>query len=79
MLSAIVDLDALWKIVVVVMLAGVGITALFGEGLSSLQRREAARRDGRTGAVVLNTLTVVLTAMVFAVALVAGFAAMTHK
>ena len=56
-----------------------GITALYGEGVRSLERFAEARRAGRTGAVVLNGVTVALTALVCAGALVAGFIAMTHK
>jgi len=79
MIATIVDWAALWKIFVVVLIVGVGITSLFGEGLISLDRFERARRDGKTGAVVLNSVTIGLTALVFVAALVAGFVAMTHK
>lgn len=79
MLATVVDLAALWKILVVVLVVGVGITALFGEGVVSVNRLLSARRSDRPGATVLNGVIVALTAVVCAAALVAGFVAMTHK
>jgi UPF0716 family protein affecting phage T7 exclusion len=79
MLATIVDLAALWKVLVVVLLAGVGITALYAHGVTSLGRLADARRAGRTGAVVANGLTVAVAALVCVAALVLGFVAMTHK
>lgn len=79
MLATVVDLAALWKILVVVLVAGVGITALFGEGVVSVDRLLSARRADRRGAVILNGVIVALTAVVCVAALVAGLVAMTHK
>ena len=59
--------------------AGVGLTALFGEGVVSLERLAEARRTGRTGAILLNGATVAIAGLVCVAALVAGFVAMTHK
>lgn len=79
MLATLIDLGALWRILVVVLVVGVGITALFGEGLVSLGRLASARRAGRGGRVALSAVTIALAAVVCVAALVAGFVAMTHK
>jgi hypothetical protein len=79
MLATIVDWSAIWKVFVVALACGVGLTALFGEGVVSLERLAAARRSGRTGAILLSGATVALTALVCLAALIAGFIAMTHK
>jgi hypothetical protein len=68
-----VDLDALWKILLAALLAGVGLTALFGEGVAALDR---ARRGS---AVAANAVLVALAAAVCLAALAAGLLAMTHK
>jgi hypothetical protein len=77
--ATVVDLDALWKIMLVVLLAGVGLTGLYGVGIVSLERLTAARREGHAAAVVLHALTVAVAALACVAALVLGFVAMTHK
>lgn len=79
MLAAIVDVSALWKVLLIVLFVGVGITAIYGQGIVSLERLADARRAGHAGAVVANGLVVALVALVCVGALVAGFLAMTHK
>ena len=79
MLAAIVDVSALWKVLLVALCAGVGITALYGQGIVSLERFTEARRAGDTGAVVASGLVVGLVALVCLGTLVAGFLAMTHE
>jgi hypothetical protein len=79
MLAAIVDLAALWKIVVAVFAVGIGATAIFGQGAMALARIEHSRREGRGGAAPLDVAVVALTALVCVAALVIGFIAMTHK
>ena len=78
-LAAIVDLAALWKIVVAVFAVGVGATAIFGQGAMALARIEQSRREGRGGAAALDVAVVALAGLVCVVALVIGFIAMTHK
>ena len=68
-----VDLDALWKILLAALIAGVGLTAVFGEGVAAFER---ARRGS---AVAANGLVVALVAAVCLTALAAGLLAMTHK
>ena len=68
-----VDVDALWKILLAALLVGVGLTALFGEGVAALERTR------RGSAVAANALIVALAAAVCLAALAAGFVAMTHK
>jgi hypothetical protein len=68
-----IDLDALWKILVVALVIGVGLTALFGEGVAALER---ARRGS---AVAGNAVVVALVAAACLAALAAGLIAMTHK
>jgi hypothetical protein len=80
LLSAVVDLAALWKIIVAVVIAGVGVTAAFGEGAIALARIARARRDGvRDVSLAASYVVVALSAVVCAAALVLGFVAMTHK
>jgi hypothetical protein len=79
MLAAIVDLAALWEIVVAVFAVGVGATAIFGQGAMALARIEQARREGRAGVAALDVAVVALTGLVCVAALVIGFIAMTHK
>lgn len=79
MLATVVDVGALVKILIAVLIVGVGVTAIFGEGALSAQRLATARRERRTGAVVANGLMVVAAGLVCLGALVAGFLAMTHK
>ena len=78
MLAAIVDVAALWKIVVAVFAVGVGATAIFGQGAMALARIEQSRREGRGGA-ALDVAVVALAGLVCVAALVVGFIAMTHK
>jgi hypothetical protein len=79
MLAAIVDTAALWKIIVAVLVVGVGVTAVFGEGAFALERYVAARRERRAGSVLANGLELALVALVCIACLVAGVVAMTHK
>jgi len=79
MLAAIVDVSALWKVLLVALAAGVGITAIYGQGIVRLERLADARRAGHPGAVVAHGLAVALVALVCLGALALGFVAMTHK
>ena len=79
MLATIVDLAALWKILIAVFAVGVGVTAIFGEGALAVARITQARRNGRSEDLLLNGLLVALAAVVCVAALVIGFLAMTHK
>jgi nitrate reductase gamma subunit len=71
--DAIVDLSALWKIVVVGLVAGSGVVVVFGFGLLGLQR---ARRDGQT---VTGYLTAGVASLFIVAVLVAGVYSMTKK
>jgi uncharacterized protein YdbL (DUF1318 family) len=79
MLATVVDLDAMWKILLAAFAVGVGVTAIFGEGALAAQRVAAARRQGRLGETVVNGLVVAFAALVCAAAIVVGFVAMMHK
>ena len=79
MLATIVDLAALWKILIAVFAVGVGVTAIFGEGALAVAQITQARRNGRSEDLLLNGLLVALAAVVCVAALVIGFLAMTHK
>ena len=79
MLAAVVDVAALWKVLLVVLCVGVGLTAVYGQGVVSLERLTEARRAGDTGAVAVHGLVVGLVALICLGALVLGFLAMTHK
>jgi hypothetical protein len=45
MLATIVDIDAIWKILLAAFAVGVGVTAIFGEAALAAQRIAAARRE----------------------------------
>ena len=79
MLATIVDVDALWKIMLAAFAVGVGVTAIFGQGAIASTRIAAARREGRSGDAVLNGLVVAFAAVVCLAAIVIGFIAMLHK
>ena len=79
MLATIVDIDALWKILLAALAVGVGVTAIFGQGAIASTRIAAARREGRSGDAVLNGLVVAFAAVVCLAAIVIGFIAMLHK
>jgi hypothetical protein len=78
MLATIVDLNAIWKILLAAFAVGVGVTAIFGQGALAAARISTARRE-RRGGVVADGLVVVLAAVVCVAAIVVGFLAMMHK
>jgi hypothetical protein len=73
MLATIVDFAALWKILLAALAVGVGLTAMFGEGVAALSRMRAGH------SAVANSLVLAVAGLACAAALVAGFIAMTHK
>jgi hypothetical protein len=75
MLATIIDFDALWKILLAALFVGVGLTALFGEGIGALTR--VRRHDGSASAV--DGAMVGLTGPACVAALVVGVWAMTQK
>jgi hypothetical protein len=79
MLATIVDGAAVAKILAAVLVVGLGLTALYGQGALSLERISAARREHRFGAVLVNGLVVAVAVLACLAALVIGFIAMTHK
>ena len=70
-----IDFDALWKILLAALIVGVGLTALFGEGVAALERV----RRGSGSTVAGNAVVVTLVGAVCLAAIAAGFIAMTHK
>jgi hypothetical protein len=79
MLATIVDVDAIWKILLAAFAVGVGVTAIFGEGAIAATRIAAARREGRSGDLLANALVIGLAGLVCLGAIVIGFIAMMHK
>jgi hypothetical protein len=79
MLATIVDIDAIWKILLAAFAVGVGVTAIFGEGAIAAQRIATARREGRSGETLLNAFVVGFAGLVCIAAIVIGFIAMMHK
>jgi hypothetical protein len=79
MLATIVDIDAIWKILLAAFAVGVGVTAIFGEGAIASTRIAAARREGRSGDLLANALVIGLAALVCLGAIVIGFIAMMHQ
>ena len=78
MLATIVDIAAIWKILLAAFAVGVGVTAIFGQGAIAAARISVARREGRS--VPLGDGVVIALAAVVCVAmLVVGFIAMLHK
>jgi hypothetical protein len=79
MLATIVDIDALWKILLAAFAVGVGVTAIFGEGAIASTRIPAARREGRSGDLLVNGVVIVLAGLACIGAIAVGFLAMMHK
>jgi hypothetical protein len=79
MIASVVDLAALWKILVATLLVGSGLTALYAIGVRSLARLAAARRDGVGADVAAHALVVAVVTTACACAVVLGVVAMTHK
>jgi len=79
MLATIIDIDAIWKLLLAAFAVGVGVTAIFGEGALAAERLKDARQDRRTGDVLVNGLVVALAGLACVGALVIGLIAMTHK
>ncbi len=76
-IAAIVDFTTLGKTVLYSFVAGIGIAAVFGGGVSSVAGLVEAMRTGRTAAVVgWGTLAVLCAAAALA-AIAAGIYAMT--
>ena len=78
MLATIVDLDAMWKILLAALAVGVGVTAIFGQGALAAARISTARRE-RRGGLVADGLVIAVAAAVCVAAIVVGFLAMMHK
>jgi hypothetical protein len=70
--SAIVDLDALWKILVVALAVGVGMTSVFGAGAVAYERYTEEHRPA-------DAAVAGVAALACLAALVVGFLAITHK
>jgi hypothetical protein len=79
MLATIVDIDAIWKILLAAFAVGVGVTAIFGEGALAAARIAAARREGRPAETAADALVVVFAGIVCVAAIAIGFIAMLHK
>jgi hypothetical protein len=79
MLATIVDIDAIWKILLAAFAVGVGVTAIFGEGAIAARRIATARREGRMGETLLNAFVVGFAGLVCIAAIVIGLIAMLHK
>jgi hypothetical protein len=79
MLATIVDTTAIAKILLAALVVGVGVTAVFGQGVAAAERFEAARRDRDTGSIVRDGAIIALAGAVCVVALAVGVVAMTHK
>lgn len=79
MVAALVDTEALWKILLAALAGGVGLTAVFGFGILRYEDLRAAREQGDTGAIVAAVAVLAVCAAVCVGALVVGFLAMTKK
>jgi hypothetical protein len=74
MLATIVDVHALWKILLAALVVGVGVTFLFGQGALAAERISQGR------AVVLRDGAIIALAAVACIAALAlGVVAMTSK
>ena len=78
MLATIVDIAAIWKILLAAFAVGVGVTALFGQGAIAAARISVARREGRS-VPMGDGVVIALAAVVCVATLVIGFIAMLHK
>jgi hypothetical protein len=75
--SSLIDVSALWKILLVGLAGGAGVVVAFGFVLLGRSRYEAA---GEAGGVKAGAFTIAVLGGAFCIAaLVLGFVAMTHK
>ena len=66
-----IDLHALWKIVVVGLICGAGLPAVFAGGLKALSLGSTGAQDGTAAVAARNPVGVVLAAVCFAIVLAA--------
>jgi hypothetical protein len=79
MLVPATDLHAIWQVVWVSVLAGVGVSALFSFVIVSAARAGDARRDGKDRKAASFTALAVLSFVVFAVGVVLGMRVLLTK
>jgi hypothetical protein len=79
MLATIIDLDALWKILLAAFAVGVGLTSVFGAGALALERLTAARHESADGSALANGAIVATAALACLAAVGLGMFAITHK
>lgn len=75
--AGLVDWDALWKIVLIALCGGVGVTAIFGVAVIRLEAYDVAREQHRSGATDLAIAG--LCGAVCVAAVVAGLLAVLSK
>jgi hypothetical protein len=79
MIASIVDTDALLEVIWVSIVAGIGLTAVYGVAIVGGSRALDASREGRTAGVVLYGALGVLALAVVALASVYGIVTLSDK
>lgn len=79
MLASLVDTDALSKVVLYSLVAGVGITAVFSLGIVGLTRFDEIRRHGRSGSATAYGALALVAVVVVLAAVVEGIIVMARK
>lgn len=73
------DLDHLFDVVWMGLLAGVGLTVIFSLAVAAVVRAGTARRDGRTGAAAAHSALAVVAGICCVVAVALALVTMLHK
>jgi cation transporter-like permease len=77
--ATIVQTDVLWKLIVAALVAGIGITAVFGVAIYGSARFLDFRREGRDVAAWALGALAALAVAAFAAAVAFGIVVMTNK
>jgi uncharacterized membrane protein len=78
-LASLVDTDALFKVILYSLVAGVGMTAIFSFGIVGLTRFDEARRGGRGGSGAGYAVLAGLCSLIVIVVVIEAIVIMTRK
>ena len=79
MLAALVDTNALWRVVVYSLVAGVGLTAVFSFAIVGVTRFDDIRRGSRSGSAVAYAVLALVAVLIVLGAVVEAIVVMTKK
>jgi hypothetical protein len=79
MLASLIDTNALWRVVVYAVIAGVGVTAVFSFGIVGIVRYDDVRRGARRGSAAAYALLAAIAAVIVIAVVVEAIVVMTRK